>query len=68
MLREMITRLDPREATILRFRFGLDGGTEKTLEEVGEKFGVTRERVRQIQNIALAKLRRMIEKLEAVRT
>ena len=55
----------PREATILRFRFGLDGGTEKTLEEVGEKFGVTRERVRQIQNIALRKLRKMIEKLEA---
>ena len=43
------------------------GGTEKTLEEVGEKFGVTRERVRQIQNIALNKLRRMIEKLEAVK-
>ena len=42
-----------REATILRYRFGLDGGTEKTLEEVGEKFGVTRERVRQIQNLAL---------------
>ena len=58
--------LDPREATILRYRFGLDGGTEKTLEEVGEKFGVTRERVRQIQNIALNKLRKMIEKLEAV--
>jgi DNA-directed RNA polymerase sigma subunit (sigma70/sigma32) len=57
--------LDEREATILRFRFGLDGGTEKTLEEVGEKFGVTRERVRQIQNLALKKLRKMIEKLEA---
>jgi RNA polymerase primary sigma factor len=67
MLREMVKHLDPREATILQFRFGLDGGTERTLEEVGEKFGVTRERVRQIQNIALAKLRRMIEKLEAVK-
>jgi RNA polymerase primary sigma factor len=66
MLGELINRLDPREATILRYRFGLDGGTEKTLEEVGEKFGVTRERIRQIQNIALAKLRKMIEKLEAV--
>ena len=65
MLREMVKTLDPREETILRFRFGLDGGNEKTLEEVGEKFGVTRERVRQIQNIALRKLRRMIEKLEA---
>jgi len=65
MLREMVTTLDEREATILRYRFGLDGGTERTLEEVGEKFGVTRERVRQIQNIALNKLRKMIEKLEA---
>ena len=66
MLHEMIKTLDPREATILRYRFGLDGGTEKTLEEVGEKFGVTRERVRQIQNIALNKLRKMIEKLDSV--
>ena len=53
MLREMVKTLDEREATILRYRFGLDGGSEKTLEEVGEQFGVTRERVRQIQNIAL---------------
>jgi RNA polymerase primary sigma factor len=67
MLHEMIKTLDPREATILRYRFGLDGGSERTLEEVGQKFGVTRERVRQIQNIALNKLRKMIEKLEAVR-
>ncbi len=67
MLHEMVTTLDDREATILRYRFGLDGGSEKTLEEVGEKFGVTRERVRQIQNIALRKLRKMIEKLEAVK-
>src|ERR1700690_3708182 len=65
MLQDMVKHLDEREATILRYRFGLDGGTEKTLEEVGEKFGVTRERVRQIQNLALRKLRRMIEKLEA---
>ncbi len=66
MLREMVKTLDHREATILRYRFGLDGGFEKTLEDVGVKFGVTRERVRQIQNIALAKLRRMIEAHEAV--
>jgi RNA polymerase primary sigma factor len=65
MLQEMVKTLDPREATILRTRFGLDGGSERTLEEVGEKFGVTRERVRQIQNIALRKLRKMIEKFEA---
>ena len=66
MLQEMVRRLDQREATILRYRFGLDGGAERTLEEVGQKFGVTRERVRQIQNIALNKLRKMVEKLEAV--
>jgi RNA polymerase primary sigma factor len=64
MLREMVKTLDNREATILRSRFGLDGGPQKTLEEVGAKFGVTRERVRQIQNIALKKLRKMIEKME----
>ena len=67
MLQEMVKTLDPREATILRARFGLDGGPQKTLEEVGQKFGVTRERVRQIQNIALKKLRKMIEKMETTR-
>ena len=67
MLQEMVKTLDPREATILRARFGLDGGPQKTLEEVGQKFGVTRERVRQIQNIALKKLRKMIEKMEAAK-
>ncbi len=67
MLQEMVKTLDNREATILRARFGLDGGPQKTLEEVGAKFGVTRERVRQIQNIALKKLRKMIEKMEAAK-
>jgi RNA polymerase primary sigma factor len=66
MIRQMVLTLPEREATILKFRFGLDGDGERTLEEVGEKFGVTRERIRQIQNIALEKLRRMIEKREAV--
>jgi RNA polymerase primary sigma factor len=67
MLRELVATLDSREAEILRYRFGLDGDPEKTLEEVGQKFKVTRERIRQIQNVALAKLRKQIEKLEAVR-
>ena len=67
MLQEMIKTLDTREATILSYRFGLDGGPERTLEEVGVRFGVTRERVRQIQNTALCKLRKMIDKLEAVK-
>ncbi|HCF94289.1 MAG: sigma-70 family RNA polymerase sigma factor [Verrucomicrobiota bacterium] len=49
--------LDEREAEIIRLRFGLDGEKPRTLEEVGEVFNVTRERVRQIQNIALRKLR-----------
>jgi RNA polymerase primary sigma factor len=67
MLRELVATLHPREAEILRYRFGLDGDTEKTLEDVGRKFGVTRERIRQIQNAALLKLRKQIEKLETVR-
>jgi RNA polymerase primary sigma factor len=66
MLRELVATLDSRESEILRYRFGLDGDPEKTLEEVGLKFGVTRERIRQIQNIALKKLRKQIEKLETV--
>ena len=65
MIREFLERMDEREQTILRYRFGLDGGGEKTLEEVGAHFGVTRERIRQIQNAAMAKLRRWIEKREA---
>ncbi|MEI7730705.1 MAG: sigma-70 family RNA polymerase sigma factor [Verrucomicrobiota bacterium] len=64
MLREMVKTLPPREAEILSYRFGLDGGPERTLEDVGVKFAVTRERIRQIQNIALRKLRKMINKLD----
>lgn len=56
----MMSRLEPRESDIIRLRFGLDGNHPLTLEEVGEKFGVTRERVRQIQNIAIHKMRRLI--------
>lgn len=67
LVRELVDLLDPRELTIIRYRFGLDGGPERTLEEVGQKFGVTRERIRQIQNVALSKLRKQIEKREAVR-
>lgn len=67
LIRELIDHLDERELTIIRYRFGLDGGPERTLEEVGDKFGVTRERIRQIQNSALSKLRRMMEKRDAIR-
>jgi RNA polymerase primary sigma factor len=48
--------LDPREQMILRMRYGLDGKKAMTLEEVGEKFKVTRERIRQLQNMSLKKL------------
>jgi RNA polymerase primary sigma factor len=61
-VRELIEELDPREAEILTLRFGLDGNKPLTLEQVGKKFKVTRERIRQIQNIALTKLRRLMEK------
>ncbi len=61
-VRDILEELEKREAEILTLRFGLDGNKPKTLEEVGRKFKVTRERVRQIQNIALTKLRRVMEK------
>lgn len=54
----IINMLPPREAEILRLRFGLGDEGEKTLEEVGERFHVSRERVRQLENKALRKLRR----------
>ena len=60
----LIAVLDAREKKIIAQRFGLDGGKPKTLEDVGKNFGVTRERIRQLQNIALAKLRRALSKRE----
>jgi RNA polymerase primary sigma factor len=63
-LGELLGVLDDRERKIILQRFGLDGGKPKTLEEVGKKFGVTRERIRQLQNIAMAKLRRALAKRE----
>ncbi len=56
--------LDERERKIIDARFGLEGQKPKTLEEVGQEFGVTRERIRQLQNIALKKLRRALQKKE----
>ncbi|OAM88688.1 RNA polymerase sigma factor RpoD/SigA [Termitidicoccus mucosus] len=67
-LRAMVNSLDPREAEIIKLRFGLEGATEMTLEEVGRKFRVTRERVRQLQNIALSKMRKAMAKNENQRT
>ncbi len=54
---EVLESLSPREARILRLRFGLDDGNPYTLEEVGAKFGLTRERIRQIEGKALRRLR-----------
>jgi len=56
--------LDERESQIIDARFGLSGKTPMTLEEVGSKFGVTRERIRQLQNIALEKMRKKLRKRE----
>ena len=60
-LSKLINRLDERERLILVMRFGLDGSAPKTLEEVSKSINRTRERVRQIQNQALNKLKKMIE-------
>jgi RNA polymerase primary sigma factor len=60
----LLVVLDERERKIIDARFGLNGQKARTLEEVGQEFGVTRERIRQLQNIALRKLRRALQKKE----
>jgi len=60
----LLEALDAREKKIISQRFGLSGGKPKTLEDVGKNLGVTRERIRQLQNVALAKLRRALSKKE----
>ncbi len=67
-LHGMINALDQREAEIIRLRFGLDGRDELTLEEVGQRFHVTRERIRQLEYLALSKMRRALAKHETIRT
>jgi len=67
-LHEMIASLDQREAEIIRLRFGLEGREPLTLEEVGRHFHVTRERIRQLEYLALNKIRRAMAKHEAIRS
>jgi len=67
-IKSVIERLEDREAEIIQLRFGLDGNRPLTLEEVGERFDITRERVRQIQNIAIHKMRRLMTDNERQRS
>jgi RNA polymerase primary sigma factor len=64
LVREVLATLTPRENRILAMRFGLDDGRAKTLEEIGGRLGVTRERIRQIQEEALKKMRVKIARQE----
>ena len=63
-IRQHVKHLTPREAEILTLRFGIDGRGSRTLEIVGRRFKMTRERIRQIQDMALTKLRRRLERLD----
>jgi RNA polymerase primary sigma factor len=65
LLREFLGSLSEREAFVLKLRYGLDDGEEHTLQEVAEQLNLTRERVRQIQEVAIKKLHRWITKREA---
>ena len=67
-LKDMVDSLDEREAEIIRLRFGLEGRDELTLEEVGQRFHVTRERIRQLEYLAISKMRRAMAKEDTQRT
>ena len=64
LIRELVHTLNPREQKILRERFALSGGEPRTLEEIGVDFGLTRERIRQLEAAALRKLRERLESRE----
>ncbi|MDZ4200515.1 MAG: sigma-70 family RNA polymerase sigma factor, partial [Kiritimatiellia bacterium] len=59
----VLHHLDHREREILKYRYGLEGQEVETLDDVGKRFGITRERVRQIQNQSLLKLRATLEEV-----
>jgi RNA polymerase primary sigma factor len=63
-LQHLLDALSPKERTVLRARFGLGGEEEQSLRDIGQQIGLTRERVRQIQNAALDKLRELIRERE----
>jgi RNA polymerase primary sigma factor len=65
LVREVLATLTGRESEVLALRFGLEDGTSRTLEQVGEYFGLTRERIRQIQEQALRKLRSKMEERDS---
>lgn len=64
----MLNELEPREAEIIRLRYGLDGDKPRTLEEVGQEFNITRERVRQLQNMAISRMRKIMTSKERQRS
>ncbi len=64
----LLEKLEPREAEIIRLRFGMGGENELTLEEVGDMYGLTRERVRQLQHLAIMKLRRIMAERDRQRS
>jgi RNA polymerase primary sigma factor len=66
LLREFFPQLSEREREVLRLRYGLDGENERTLDEAGSMLGLTHERIRQIQNQALQRLRLMMAERDAV--
>lgn len=61
IIAKFLEKVSPREREILALRFGLDGKKERTLKEVGEEFGVSRQRIHQIETKALGKLRNSLE-------
>ncbi len=68
VLKDLLSRLEKREAEVLRRRHGLHGLAGETLEEVGKRYGITRERVRQIEQVALRKIKKQADGSSALKT
>lgn len=66
-IEKYLDKLSPREQMVIRMRYGLDDGIVKTLDEIGQHYGVTRERIRQVEFKALKKLKRFIIMKDGVR-